>query len=69
MIYENYVSIMFIYHPFNSYGLSVSNSRHSMLALRKDINVLIYKGMQENISTNCVRIFGNLQQFNHLCLD
>ena len=35
------VGIMFIYHLFTNSGISESNIRHSMLALRKDNNNLI----------------------------
>ena len=31
-----------------------------MLALRNDNSILIYKEIQENISNNYIRIFGNL---------
>ena len=64
MIHNNYVSIVVIYHPFIDYGVSGSNCLHSMLYLRKDHSVLIYKQYKGNISKNHVIIFVNLQEFS-----
>ena len=46
MISDNYVNIMIIYRPFDYYGISVSNSIPSILALIKDNYVFIYEKHQ-----------------------
>ena len=51
MVYDIYVSIMVIYHLFIEYGLSGINSQHSMLALRKDSSIFIYKNTNNILPT------------------
>ena len=65
MILDKYLSIVVIYHPLIEYVISVSNIQHSMLVLRKENTVLIYKGLQENTANRYFSIFGNLNNFNH----
>ena len=68
MIAYNFVRNMDNLISFNDYGLSRSNSQHSMSYLLSTNSVYIYKVPQQNISNKNVIIFDNLQQFSHYYL-
>ena len=67
MIADIYVWNMVIYHLFIDSGISRSNSQHSMFALFKGYNELMYTEKQNNFPDNYLIIFSNSQQFCHCC--
>ena len=60
---------MVIYHPFIDYDISGNYSQKSMLYFLKDNIFLIYKEHKENIPSNYVRIFGDLQKFSQYSIE